>query len=371
MKTSKYTFLFDVNGKEFYTYNTLSNALVEIDEESYALLRQKENGTALSEADFDKELWDALCANNILTDSDEDDYLKYKAYITRLRSQRGSMHLTLAPTMDCCFRCHYCFEKYKEKNYMTPEVMDQIIKYVTSFPDLKDIHITWFGGEPLMAVPQMEAFYDKFSAAWKNPVVSNIITTGYHINEEAIRVMKKVGITQAQITLDGMKETHNKVKHLPSGEDVFEKVIGNIELLNDLAPEINIVIRVNLTHENAHEYAQLCQLYFERFKGRENMGIAPAFVLDRGASSCDTCEVQSTLFNHKDRSDFILDLAKHGFDSPYIRYPERFFNECAIRNDMAIAFDPEGYGYKCWEVIGNKEYAIGKLNEEGILDFLT
>ena len=46
------------------------------------------------------------------------------------------------------------------------------------------------------------------------PINSNIITTGYHINEEAVRVMKKVGITSAQITLDGMKETHNTVKHL-------------------------------------------------------------------------------------------------------------------------------------------------------------
>lgn len=42
-------------------------------------------------------------------------------------------------------------------------------------------------------------------------------------------------------------------------------------------------------------------------------------------------------------------------------------NGCAIRNEMAIAFDPEGYAYKCWEVIGNKEYAIGKLNDDGIL----
>lgn len=76
---------------------------------------------------------------------------------------------------------------------------------------------------------------------------------------------------------------------------------------------------------------------------------------------------KSTLFNHKERSEFILDLAYRGFNSPFIRYPEPFFNECAIRNDMAIAFDPEGYAYKCWEVIGNKEYAIGKLNDDGIL----
>ena len=39
MKISKYTFLFDIDGKEFYIYSTLSNALVEIDEASYVILK--------------------------------------------------------------------------------------------------------------------------------------------------------------------------------------------------------------------------------------------------------------------------------------------------------------------------------------------
>lgn len=34
MKISKYTFFFNIDGKEYYTYNTLSNSLLEIDEES-------------------------------------------------------------------------------------------------------------------------------------------------------------------------------------------------------------------------------------------------------------------------------------------------------------------------------------------------
>lgn len=367
MKISKYTFLFDIENTEFYAYNTLSNALIEITEDSYSLLRKYQTSEKLSETEFDKEVWSVLSINNILTDNDDDDYLKYKTAIMRMRSQRTSMHLTLAPTMDCCFRCHYCFEKYKEKIYMTSAVMNSIIQYVTSFPQLKYIKITWFGGEPLMAIPQIEEFYDKFSDRWHGTVNSNIITTGYHIDKNAIRVIKKVGVSSVQITLDGIKETHNKVKHLPTEEDVFERVLSNIELLNDLAPEINIVIRVNLTHENKHEYVQLCKLYSERFKRRKNLGIAPAFVLDRGTSNINPYVTNSTLFNHKERSKFILDLAHKGVDSPFIRYPEPFFNECAIRNDMAIAFDPEGYAYKCWEVIGNKEYAIGKLNDDGIL----
>lgn len=366
MKISKYTFMFDENGQEYYVYNTLSNALMEIDKESYSLLFESRNTQKLSTADFDEDLWEALCINNIISDNYTDDYLKYKASITNIRKQRTGMHLTLAPTMDCCFRCHYCFEKYKEKKYMTPEIMDQIIKYVTSYPELKNIKITWFGGEPLMAVPQIEEFYDKFRDIWQEPFISNIITTGYHIDKESIRVMQKVGISSVQITLDGMKETHNKVKHLPSGEDVFERILSNIELLNDSAPEINITIRVNLTLENKEEYIPLHKLCLTRFYGRSNITISPAFVLDRGTG--DICRSNNNIFfGHIERSKFILNLAKNGINSVFVRYPEPFFNECAIRNEMAIAFDPEGYAYKCWEVIGNKEYAIGKLNDDGIL----
>ena len=35
MKISKYTFFFDIENTDFYAYNTLSNALIEIDQESY------------------------------------------------------------------------------------------------------------------------------------------------------------------------------------------------------------------------------------------------------------------------------------------------------------------------------------------------
>lgn len=39
-----------------------------------------------------------------------------------------------------------------------------------------------------------------------------------------------------------------------------------------------------------------------------------------------------------------------------------------MRNVLCMAFDPEGYVYKCWELIGNKEYAVGKLSGEGKLE---
>lgn len=160
MKKSKYTFVFTYKDK-YYTYNTLSNALLEIDKEIYnTLFSLSDNKNILSKNVFEAEIIDDLYRNNIITDSDKDDFLTYKSIMYKQRSQQTSMHLTLAPTMDCCFKCHYCFEKYKTKTYMSPQVMDSIIKYVQSFNSLKHINITWFGGEPLMAINQMEVFFD-------------------------------------------------------------------------------------------------------------------------------------------------------------------------------------------------------------------
>lgn len=34
---------------------------------------------------------------------------------------------------------------------------------------------------------------------------------------------------------------------------------------------------------------------------------------------------------------------------------------------MAMSFDPQGYAYKCWEVIGRRNHAIGKLQNDGTI----
>lgn len=66
MKISKYTFFFDIENTDFYAYNTLSNALIEIDQESYNILHNRIQDEDLSEMLFDNDLWNALVTNNIL-----------------------------------------------------------------------------------------------------------------------------------------------------------------------------------------------------------------------------------------------------------------------------------------------------------------
>lgn len=367
MKVSNYTFLFDNDGR-FYAYNVLTNSLLEFDSDLYEKLDDAyKNKKDVALDGEDEEVVNDLKINRIITDNQDDEFLIYKSIILRQRAERNSMHLTLAPTMNCCFRCHYCFEQTKEPGYMSSEVMDAIVKHVANHKELTSLRLTWFGGEPLMAIDLMEEFYEKLAPNLGGiKFSSNIITTGYHLNKHVIDVLKKIKVTSMQITLDGNKETHNKVKFLDECDDCFSKVLENIELTVKEYPEMHIVVRVNLTMDNAAEYADLHRYFLNKFKNNKQVAIAPAFVLDRN-NGCSS-SVATNLFQAKEYAKYILDLAHNGIDSPHVRYPGRYFSECAIRNDIAISFDPKGRAYKCWEVIGNEKYAIGKVNSDGNID---
>ncbi len=361
MIVSLYTFFFD-SENNYYLYNTLSNALLAIDKDTYLYLRCCHETNQLLETDLIcPELWEILINKYFITENQKDDFLLYKSMILPIRAQKNFMHLTIAPTMECNFHCFYCFEKEKPKGIMTEETMDAIVKYVESIPELQKIYLTWFGGEPLMAINQMEIFHEKLLSKFNKDFGSNIITTGYFLSKAIIPILQKINIQSVQITLDGHKERHNKVKHLPGNEDVFSTVLSNVDLLTDMAPEINVVFRVNVTHDNISEYASLFKLLVDRYNNK-NVTISPGIVQDRSKGRLKN----SNFLNRGEISEFILDLwHTHRIYTPWLRYPNNNCNECAIRDQRAISFDSEGYAYKCWEMIGQRRFAIGKLSTDG------
>ena len=90
-----------------------------------------ENRTPSSPSTDTESLFIDLKKDYFVTYNDEDDFLIYKSIIHSLRFQNSSMHLTLVPTMDCCFSCSYCFEKNKSKTHMSESVIDSIILFLS------------------------------------------------------------------------------------------------------------------------------------------------------------------------------------------------------------------------------------------------
>ena len=134
MKLSNYTILFEASNK-YYMYNTLSSALIEINEEIFKYIKLSVSEDFEIDANtIGFDLWSTLRDRYFISENPKDDFLQYKSMMMKIRNQKSFMHLTMAPTMECNFNCFYCFETNKPKGKMTPEVMDSIIKYIEAMP---------------------------------------------------------------------------------------------------------------------------------------------------------------------------------------------------------------------------------------------
>ncbi|MDE6987622.1 MAG: radical SAM/SPASM domain-containing protein, partial [Bacteroides acidifaciens] len=86
MKVSKYTFLFDVDNSEFYVYNTLSNALIEIEQEAYQyLLDAQKSHKNIDALRLEDELYSLLILKKMIVENDKDAFLFNKEILTNQR----------------------------------------------------------------------------------------------------------------------------------------------------------------------------------------------------------------------------------------------------------------------------------------------
>lgn len=246
---------------------------------------------------------------------------------------------------------------------MNDNVIDAISKYLLKNADMQSLHITWFGGEPLMAINQIKIFHEKFRSSYKGNFSSDIITTAFHINEDVINTLKDAEISEMQITLDGVEKTHNRIKQINNCSNVFEKIISNIDTTVQLYPQLNISIRINLTKNNSDEYIELYRSLSNRYQNN-HVSIIPGFVLDHNnIHICDS-------FNSKEKAEFAINLWNtEKIPTPWILYNPNI-TECAIRNINSIVIDPEGYVYKCWEKVGEKAFRYGFIDRQGDIQIL-
>ena len=173
LKFSRYNQKVELSGKLFL-YNALTGGYASVDEE----YRDNFDKCDFKKLDSMKEL--AELPNAIINqlmeggfiipkNFDEFNVIKSMHYRGRFGTNKA-LTMTLIPTMNCNFRCPYCYEK--DKKYpvkkMTTEVMDAIIKYVESRIDSVDhIFVTWYGGEPLLGLHEIRIMQSVYRTSFE------------------------------------------------------------------------------------------------------------------------------------------------------------------------------------------------------------
>lgn len=351
MKTSRFN-IFIKESQRCYVYNTFSSMIMEVDKETWELLKMKEIPVN------SKEL---INAKMII--QDEYDELKEikKTYHTQQKKGR-TLIITLALTLGCNFACPYCYEN-RDNRKISKEKQNMFIKFIgdqLKSNKFDNLFLTWFGGEPLLALSEINYLNERINELclkYNINKLSFISTNAYLINERNIEFIKNLNLSDCYITIDGGKETHDKTRVLHNGEGTYDVIINNLKLLTK--HNIPYSIRININKENQQNAKTLLK-ELKDLKvpyDRVFLGHIQSFT-----SSCKDCE--------KSLSKKEFANINHNFNcrtNQFNDLPCRRWTHCRAALNNNFVLDPQLNVYQCENDLGREEKRVGFIDLNGSL----
>jgi uncharacterized protein len=201
------------------------------------------------------EFYDFLYEKGFLVDETLDELQRVKDYSHQIDNDETLYELHINPTMNCNFKCWYCYETHIKDSKMSQETITNTVKYVENIfhekKQLKRFSLGWFGGEPLLyykkvVLPILSSVH---ALSLKHGVMfsSAMTTNGLLIDEEVIETAKQYGLNFFQITLDGNRERHNKVRFISEERGSYDQIVSNIVSLARAG--LDVLIRINCSAE--------------------------------------------------------------------------------------------------------------------------
>ncbi len=294
-----------------------------------------------------------------LVEDDLDEKKDIKLRMLEARSDTSVLSLTIAPTMECDLRCVYCYESGRHSDgYMTEDVCDDICRLVEmEAPHLERLVVVWYGGEPLLAIRQIEELTDKIKSICSKYDIgysASIVTNGHLLTEEVCDKLLGSDITEVQITLDGDADTHNSRRPLATGGDTYGTILANLEKIHG---KIAIAIRINIDKENQDKVQDVIEglkernIYEDVFCYLGQVTPVNGVYEDR---KCLSTEIYSKIG---------LDLWLKDPVSLEAFYPLPMGNYCGADHTQSYVIDAKGDMYKCWSDIGIMERRMGTVKE--------
>ena len=351
---SPYTHLFKRKDK-FYIFNAESRFFCDVSEDLYALLFDRSLG------EIEPENLETLIEKRVII-KEEERYLYYnkaRSFFNKEANKRSVLGLVIAPTLSCNFACPYCFEDKSDPKTMTDEVEDKLMDFIKSHDEVKTLNITWYGGEPLIAFARIRHIYNRIVSEFPKLKIGNhsLVTNGYLINDEVIDFFKNTSLKNAQITLDGTEENHNRTRCLKTGEDTFKIVCDNIIRMAKALPDTKISVRVNVNRKNSQDYHTVYNMF--RNVKISNISVYPGYIREDASDGCSMCYDS---YDGESCYEFKKDMLARGIKTDL--YPgKQSVRGCIINSLNGYIIGPEGEIYKCWNDVGHKDRIVSRIDD--------
>ncbi len=252
---------------EVFLMNTITDAQLVVSSDVATLLDRAARGAFDGERPTDEErgalelLWD----NGFLVESHEADRRRLDAYLDGVKGNTQELNVTVLTTLQCNFACDYCFQgDHGDYNLradrMSAETAVRVAEWMERQMDAvrpERMVLTFFGGEPLLNLPVMYALAERAFAATSSRGIRlfiNIITNGLLLTSDVVDRMLPYGLNGIKVTLDGDRDTHNRMRPLRGGQGTFDRIIENIRRV---AGKCRISIGGNFDESSVDSYPAL------------------------------------------------------------------------------------------------------------------
>jgi uncharacterized protein len=383
---------------EVFLMNTLTDAQLIVSPDVASLLDRAAAGTLPATIDVtpdEREALDLLWENGFLVADRTTDQQRLDAYLTEVKSDTSELNVTILTTLQCNFACDYCFQGdhgdyNKHADKMSPDTAQRLSDWIEAELDRvspEKLVLTFFGGEPLLNLPVMYALAERAWAATERrgmPMFVNIITNGLLLTPDVVDRMLPYGLNGIKITLDGDKDTHNRMRPLRGGQGTFDRIVENIR---KVAGRCRIAIGGNFDESSINSYPALLEfLEAQDFADKlvkvnfkpifraepvpaAGSKIIPLTPVGSGAKSlngacftaagagggvaCDSCHVLD------DKLTFIREETKrHGFPT----HDGVHNGPCHVHKQHAHTVGPDGSLYPCPGFTGQLALSTGHID---------
>jgi len=271
-KLSRYNVLVEDNGTHLL-YNQVSGVLVKLNDRLREY--QKIGKTTLCFSSFKRK----LRKHKFLVPADQDELEEFKEFFHRYVANNREKRLVIVVTGRCNANCFYCYEKegcdQRCSTDMSADVQNQLVRFVDrciSATPTDRLTITWYGGEPLLRpdivydlAVQLREVCKKRGVVFSN----NIITNGILLNDEVIDKLLAIDCRSVQITIDGLREFHDKRRPIVnSTASSYDTIMEN--LIAGYSKGLEIDVRSNLDYSNCQNYRDFLSEMFEKGLNKRN-----------------------------------------------------------------------------------------------------
>lgn len=368
-KPSRFNYFKRMNNGELLLYNSLSCKLCRVPQK-----QSKEISEMLVEKEVEKTIigYPTLIQDGYFVPAKADEIATLiKTYEDYYNDT--ALNLMILPTHKCNCRCVYCYEDF-EGGTMTLKTQENVIAYVKKMlKNCSSLHVSWFGGEPLVdmgVIRNLSKSFIDICKTEKKRYSADITTNGTLLNFETFQELKSYRVLTYQITIDGTKETHDFQRPFANDKNSsYDSIIDNLLAIknNIKSKSFRVYLRINLTKQmlpNLERYIdEMDSMFGNDSRFLFSIDVAQDWGGDRIESFKDSILTDENEI--KDIYGYIRNLAKKSSLIIFRDFEEmNIASGCYVSQKNFITIDSSGRITKCAQESRHNISSIGDLSEK-------